>query len=172
MIVSALPTRDIAAGHDNITFLRKTQVPVQLLSDPQLRQSANWTPTKEQKQSLGALSPLSSAVRPRYTSQHASPLYLPCSSPWTAIPSARSMSHRGLLQGVKHKNINFQSGDVSRSTPAMQVFHTVLLFLFGVHWGVLGTWKAELPVFGVLFLKLGARGPMVFLRMPLWENFS
>lgn len=54
----------------------------------------------------------------------------------------------------------------------MQVFYTVLLLLFAAHWGVLGTWKAEFPVFGMLFLKLGARAYMVFLRLPLWESFS
>lgn len=53
----------------------------------------------------------------------------------------------------------------------MQVFHTVLLLLFAVLWGLLGTWKAALPRFGTLFLKLGARASMVFLRLPLWENF-
>lgn len=73
MIVFALPTRDVAADHDDITFLRKTEVPVQLLSDPQLRQSANWTHTKAQKQSLGVLSPLSSAVRPRSISPACKP---------------------------------------------------------------------------------------------------
>lgn len=39
--------------------------------------------------------------------------------------------------------------------------------LFTVHWGVLGTWKAELSAFGTLFLNLGARASMAFLRPPL-----
>lgn len=43
--------------------------------------------------------------------------------------------------------------------------------LFAVHWGGLGTWKAELSVFGTLFLNLGARASMAFLRPPLWESF-
>lgn len=67
MIVSALPTRDVAAGHD-ITFLRKTQVPVQLLSDPQ---AANWTHTRAQKQLQK--SPPHSHLQPRPTSPACKP---------------------------------------------------------------------------------------------------
>lgn len=33
----------------------------------------------------------------------------------------------------------------------MQVFHTVLLLLFAVLWGLLGTWKAALPGLGRYF---------------------
>lgn len=54
-------------------FLGRQRSLFKLLSDPQLRQSANWTHTKAQKQSLGALSPLSSAVRPRSTSPACKP---------------------------------------------------------------------------------------------------